>query len=258
MSPVGKCKMCGKEDKLVKSHIVPRSLTRHIDASGGGPKVYEVGKFNRPRRAPIGIYDAILCDGCEARFSSWDNHAAKTIRFGAEHEVAIKDPRTGKPRAFLLEQGCDGKLQMFAVSMLWRASVSNRTEFATFKLGPHQDAIRKILHKNVIDAAFQYTTVIFKFVDLSTGKQRNDDIAAANLVSPPVTGRIDCVNFVTITIPGYGLVIKVDKRPAPFPLGDPGVCLCRGHPAIAIAQSYRDTSNYHAIRIAMRQAAGQS
>lgn len=233
--------MCGKCEHLVESHIIPRSLSKHMRTDGSWPRVFSANNVDRPKRAPAGIYDPnILCAACEARFSSWDDYAAKIFRAGVEHEVVFKHSASGRPRAYKIEKSCDGRLQMFALSLLYRASISQRSEFEKFNLGIYEDSIRALLIKCDLTSAFTYTTIIVRYLDG----------ALADLILDPIKIKIDQVNFRLVTIPHYGLYVKVDKRPAPNSVRDFGMRLNK--PTLALATYFVETGIYRGIKEVLR------
>jgi hypothetical protein len=82
------CKLCGKDEKLIKAHIIPESLWPHRK-QGGKQIVYSSIHKYYPKRSPKGIYDTkILCEHCEKQFSPWDDYAQSLLLSDIENNYS--------------------------------------------------------------------------------------------------------------------------------------------------------------------------
>ncbi len=93
----------------------------------------------RNRRHRKGIWERLLCTGCERTLQEYEDYACKLI-FG--------NPTVVFPRADgnLIVEGIDYlRLKLFQLSLLWRASVSTQRMFRHVKLGPYEEVLRKAL-----------------------------------------------------------------------------------------------------------------
>lgn len=225
---VGICTWCSKNTKLVDAHIVPSAFYEQLVDTGGVPLVLGSEPGFRPKRRPSGTYDpGILCASCEARFSPWDDYGVQIFRDQASLDPSryVSDGQGG--HFFQLEANADGRLLQFLTSLLWRASVSNQHEFQRVTLGPHAEIIKQALLKPISAELERYSFVITRFTD---------DIGNKVMSGPypfPIklkTG--SSLNAYMVSLPGWALIVKVDKREWPNPLD--GIAYQVGKPTLAV------------------------
>ncbi len=137
----GICKLCHKEDLLCESHIIPEYFftgmydEKHT-ALALSALPYSEGRIRK------GFYDRLLCASCE----HFLNSEFETYAIGVwQSQFPGEDHGSG-----YVMRGLDyTRFKLFHLSVLWRASVSNRNTFRNVRLGPHEEVIRKmILDKN--------------------------------------------------------------------------------------------------------------
>lgn len=150
---VGKCPMCTETAQFVDSHIVPHAFYK-IDKN---TKLLGFNENARVKRfIPKGVYDQIICSGCESMFGDTDNYAIKTFLHG-------KFGILGKPMRVVLPNADYGRLKLFAMDVVYRAHLSQRPECSTAKLQHDQLAI---LHDLVLQrdpGPESYFPVQFKY-----------------------------------------------------------------------------------------------
>ena len=116
------CKLCGRQETLIKAHVIPRSFWE-IDGAGPPPRMVANIKGVFPKRIPIGVYDqTIVCESCERSFSGYDSYAAQLFlnRFN-EFEAVRK--ANGRLTRYVFNGANYRLLKLFAIAVLWRASV---------------------------------------------------------------------------------------------------------------------------------------
>lgn len=143
----GTCKLTGTAGQFVKSHIIPKSLTK--PAYEGG-MFWQGGSSSKPQKRRTSWYDqGIVTREGEDILADLDSWAIKFLRskrlvwsgFGpivsANVDIDISD----------LAEGLDGygvryvnvddpkKLRQFCLSLLWRASVSTLPEMSEVAIG---------------------------------------------------------------------------------------------------------------------------
>ena len=139
------CKLCGKDEKLIKAHIIPESLWPHRKL-GGKQVVYSSLSKYYPKKSPKGIYDTtILCENCEKRFSPWDGYAQSLLLSDFKDNYIIEN---GKKVCFEIKDYAYAKLKLFFISLLWRASVSTHEFFQGVNAGNYENQLRNMIIKN--------------------------------------------------------------------------------------------------------------
>jgi hypothetical protein len=137
----GTCKLCGKLDALVKSHIIPRSFF-DLEEDQRGKLISNVAGLY-PRKAPAGVWDRIVCEQCERSFSEYDSYAAKVLvqDLNSYKRVSYR----GKPVALIASGINYHLLKLFAIAVLWRASVASHDFYSRVRLGPFEEQARSML-----------------------------------------------------------------------------------------------------------------
>lgn len=141
-SKFGTCRLTGKHGKFVKSHIIPRALTKSEVA--GEPR-WQAGQGRAVSKRFDSWYDPQLCtqagedilaaiDGaaitelrrCKLVWSGWEG--AQTL--GSEHQQLGDTPHGIRK----LEKIDLGLLRRFFLSLLWRTAASERWEFGEVQI----------------------------------------------------------------------------------------------------------------------------
>ena len=138
---VGSCRLCGRDEPLVQSHIVPRAFFE-IGRKQDLKLVSNVaGQY--PKKSPIGVYDHIMCDSCEKSFSDYDAYAAKTLiqDLSTYRKVMFQ----GRLLALVADKIDYQLLKLFSISLLWRASVSRHGFYKRVQIGPLEEKARGML-----------------------------------------------------------------------------------------------------------------
>jgi hypothetical protein len=134
------CRLCLKEAKLSKSHIISEFLyTPMYDEKTNRFFVISSDPERPDRTRPTGIYERLLCADCEQVLNRYEDYGAKALKGGTKVEYA----QVGNE---LRMRGVDyAKLKLFYLSLLWRMSVSTQPFFKEVALGPHEEVLRKML-----------------------------------------------------------------------------------------------------------------
>lgn len=135
---MGKCKLTGREGKFVKSHIIPKALTR---PSVPGSKFIQKNAGNGPnayiRRSDSWYDSSIVTREGENYLAALDAHAIEELRnFGLlwSSSSIRKQPIAGKNELILINFASPQKMRLFFLSLLWRASISTLPEFQNVQL----------------------------------------------------------------------------------------------------------------------------
>ena len=195
------CKLTRKEGTPIKAHIIPKCFFEIDPNEKGVTKVLTNSSNSFPKKVPIGIYDqSIVIEEGERLFSKWDDYAS-TI-FLKESEQYEKINHKGKEIVFQRKEFDYGLLKLFALSVLWRASVSSHYFFDKIKLGPHEEPIRQALLNNTPNDADWYS------VSFAVWSDRDESSGFLN----PHKTRFNGINYYILYFSRYIMYIKVDQR----------------------------------------------
>jgi hypothetical protein len=202
---VGTCKLCKQVKRFAKAHIIPRSF--FLGARGGSKHWSEARQGDA---MPVAIWqngvwdEAILCTDCDNSFSPWDDYGFKVLGNPPGNDLFPKDDSDVQP--FVLKDIDYGRLKLFVLSVLWRASVSSKPFFARIQLGKHEATIADMIQKKNPGSCDQFPVVIGRLVCQQF----------PNAVFPPRNQRSpEGVNFNLLFLPSIKIMVKVDRRPLP-------------------------------------------
>jgi hypothetical protein len=190
-----KCPFCHKPGEKVDAHIIPEAFFRDISEEGHVLKQREIG--SHPKRMRIGVYDEDLwCKACEEKFRYLDDYAISILRTPVEKFMALH-------HAYELEIEKPENIKLFFISLLWRASVSNKRLFKQVSIGPYKKLAEQLLESNSAGTFEQFSTII------------SCSGADEKLIAEPVTVRRSRVKFYRFYLGCFIADIKVDKQPIP-------------------------------------------
>lgn len=201
------CKLCERDfPKLVKSHIIPKSLYGEmLSPANGTPRIMSTNTFRASPRSPAGEYDSgILCSSCEASIGLLDNYAHRLLK--AETPERVFD--SGQHICDIYRGIDKDKLRLFVLSLAWRAHATSRPAFGPVDLGKFESQACTALISGKPNQAPNFDAVFSRF--------DNDDTAFLF----PRSDRICGVNGYSFWFPGWRIWIKVDSREVPDPFDE--------------------------------------
>jgi hypothetical protein len=200
------CKLCNREKKGIKAHIIPKSFYRSIDSSKNGLKIFSGKEGVFPKRSQIGLYDSnILCHECEKRFAPYDDYGAK-ILLNSEIPGEIIREANGEQIGCLLNGVDYHRLKLFIISVLWRADISSLGELSKVNLGPFSSTLKSLIESDNPGDLNDFSVL------LTEQKFLND---MPIMIIPYRVRFFDGLNFYEISIGRYKAFIKVDRRNIP-------------------------------------------
>jgi len=238
-----KCNGCDEDKKLIKAHIIPKSFYMNLKGDGQYLNVIHSDEDSRVGRSFIGDYDKeILCQACDGELGKYDNYAKKLLldQFDRFNELRKGDELVG----WEVEECKHQELVLFFLSVLWRASISSRTNYNSIVLGPHECNIKEIIYGKYNDH-LQYTCSLAKF---HGGKIYTLEQAILN----PVRIKVRGVNFYQIYLGGFIAYIKVDKRISPM---GHKLDIREGRKLRIVARDFDNSKEYKFIQKIVRQVA---
>jgi hypothetical protein len=191
----------------------------------------------RPLRA-LGIYDrGILCGDCDNKLGTLDDYALDVSRrFATAHFV--------RPDGLFEMSNVGGdRFATFVLSVLWRASITSRPEFAKVSLGPYEaDACEVIFGAKPLSALADYQLLVGRYAH-TFNPARNYTI--------PARMTIGLVGW-SFALRGFRILAKIGPAPLPPEL-QPAVVNGNDR-LIGSFIDYRSTTEGRAVA-AMAQAA---
>jgi hypothetical protein len=152
------CKLCLREAKLRNSHILPEFF--YVSLYDDLHRVMNVPSDEKEKFMQKGEREYLLCQECESKLSKYEGYAAKLI------PKIQKFPKDNSG-LFVCSDCVDYKqFKIFQLSILWRASVSQRKMFAQVDLGSkHEERIRRMLVDEVPGKSSDYGCFMTLFPD---------------------------------------------------------------------------------------------
>jgi hypothetical protein len=153
-APTGPCRLCLRQRPLCQSHIIPEScFTPVYDAKHRFITVTE--SKERLTLLQKGFREPLLCDKCEQHLNAFDHYFADAwFQQGLGPLTATDD--------LVTVSGLDySTFKLFHLSVLWRAAIASRPEFAGVQLGPHAERIRDMLLRADPGPTSQYGTIVY-------------------------------------------------------------------------------------------------
>lgn len=132
------CRLCKENRPLRKSHIFPEWLYTPLYNDNHQFFVFSTNENKKRGTRPKGIYEKLLCPECEQRFGEWEGYARNVF-----YDLSLSGKDIGN--RIVVSKIKYTPFKLFQMSLIWRASISNRPELHKINLGPHGERIRKML-----------------------------------------------------------------------------------------------------------------
>jgi hypothetical protein len=206
--PKNLCKLCSKEKKLIKAHIIPEGFFRPLRSGSLAPEMLTNSPGNYPKRMPVSIYDSsILCGDCDQEMGLWDRYAQELLldRFSETSVLQLNQQTVG----WRIEDFDYSRLKLFFVSLLWRASISKQSFYKRISLGPFEGRLRTMILDRDPGGSQDFAVILARFGD--------SDITA---MLDPHPEKFESVSFIRFYLTGFLAYIKVDQRPTPSVFAD--------------------------------------
>jgi hypothetical protein len=194
---------------------------------------------HKDRLEQSGLWERLLCDECEGRFSLWERYASQVLSGGA----ALNYRRQGD---IVYVSGLDyTKFRLFQLSILWRSHISTLKFFEKVDLGPHAERIRVLLHAGDPGRFCRYGTLMFGV--------RFNGSAMKEVIIQPAVQRLDGHRAVRFVFGGFLWVFLVSSHDIVAPLAK-GILQPTGQLLFLNkdAQELRDLSNFAKARASWR------
>lgn len=233
---MGICRLCKEERDLRESHIVPEFMYRPLYNQKHKTVGYLLGKGRaKPQFVQKGLREKLLCDECE-RFlnENFESPNVPLWRTLAEEErgpeLSVQHIQLPDGGGAAYVSGFDyPSFKLLLLSILWRASVSERTEFAEVDLGPHEETIRQMLLAKQPGSQSDYPCLVMLFLEPKLG-----------IMIRPFRSRIQGHNTYHLILTSVRIDIMVSKHAGSHPFRR--VALKEDGSFLAIFLDHRDTA----------------
>jgi hypothetical protein len=169
------CKLCLKDDQLKKSHIIPEFIYSTLYDEKHRFHEIHVDSNTKNKFTQKGVRERLLCGTCEQYFSKYERYASLVLNSGFELKVQ-------KIEGLLHFDGVEyTQFKLFALSILWRASISSLDFFAEVNLGFHEEIIRKMLLDGDAGKEEDYPFILSPII-------HQNEIVEALIVKPTLSG----------------------------------------------------------------------
>jgi hypothetical protein len=179
------CKLCLKERKLCKSHIIPEFFYHSLYDLGAHRFHYLSAEGSYSKTKQKGLYERLLCDDCEKRLNKYETYVSKIFN----GQVSVEPRKDG--RLVHLSGVMYKEFKLLGMSILWRAGISQLPMFSKVQLGPHQEKIRQMIYEDNPGTFDQYGFILSP---ISSKKYKTDA-----LIFQPTPSRLEgsrCYRFV--------------------------------------------------------------
>lgn len=172
---VGTCRLCLKKKQLIKkSHIISDFMYKPVLDQDHSMIKLNMADTVPPKAVYTGDYESkILCDNCDNQLlGSLESYASKVL-FGfprSDKDIyPLKTENQLHPDGKLTSTFVEGldyrRFKLFLLSILWRASITERPFFNQVTLGPKEEEVRKMLLYNNPGNYMDYPCLISSFVN---------------------------------------------------------------------------------------------
>jgi hypothetical protein len=187
--------------KLVNAHIIAKGFGRLI--RGDGPNIRIAPENIGTARQQLGEFDSgILCADCDGILGRFDDYV---IELCQKFDLHAKR----SPDAFELPHADRELFVKFVLSVLWRASISNRPSVAVVNLGPYEKKFRDMIFSSrPVDELPEIEIILERYV-------ARGNVDPAGFYFYPARFKMAGLNFYNFGVGGFRIRTKVDNRRLP-------------------------------------------
>lgn len=237
----GECRLHLRQANLVNAHVIPRAFFPiPIQEDGQGLTLVGYDHVHQ-RRSPIGWYDQeLVCESGEKQFQRWDDYAIKFLRRSPKRIEWVRDAdgliakNDGIKLGYLVNDVNYALLKLFFLSLLWRASASNRFEFQCVKLGALEENLRKMILSEDPGIADQFGVLIWRYAE---------QCRKSKIIWHPCTDEICGIPYINFYFGGYIFQIKADLTPTPSGLSE--TQLAPNRPMYVVQRKFLGSNEHH-------------
>ena len=156
------CKLCGEQDRLCRSHIIPEGAHRPVYDRNPRAAIFVHSESGRRRKVQVGVRERLFCSNCEKFFNRIEEPFLTFWRSRDRFPEILDKP-------YIEIAGIDYEnSKKFLLSVLWRAHVAAGEIFSAVDLGPHAEKILRLVQGDS-ENQDPYPTYSFVLRDPDTG-----------------------------------------------------------------------------------------
>jgi hypothetical protein len=213
---VGKCKLCSEDKKLCEqSYIIPNFMYQDLFDENNRMHAIQIkeSKIKQLGSRQTGEFDKyILCHSCDNEtLGKLDTYVSLILYDGYPKTFQRCARPDGMKYTYFAEIDY-ARFKLFLLSVLWRASISDRPLFREVKLGPHEERIRQMLLNGDPGEQLKYPCLMMTYRHL---KEYPGDI-----VTQPSRSRVNGGHIYKFLIGGMIYIFFISKHAIPPALMD--------------------------------------
>ena len=207
------CKLCKQPtEKFAKSHCgIGRAFFHQFRGDDPNSVLVSLREEEKlSRRIQAGVWDdSILCLGCEAKFSPFDDYGWKILGKPDLSQAYFDGPHH---LGYRIKCETD-KLRRFVLSSLWRASISKIPAYEKLYLGPNETPMIERVFDSTPLRPDEYPTSIWSLEKGYLGK--NIEMIFAPVTNPLESGGLMCVLYLSAQLKIVTMVGDASCAPLP-------------------------------------------
>lgn len=133
---IGICRLCGKQARLLESHIIPNAFFSRILKKNEGKGIVIPTEIDKPiHHSSESWHEKLLCEKCERYLN--ENFEYYSIQLLRGNGVTIHRNKNG----IIIDRMDGTKFRLFVISIVWRAFHSTLTAYDQVKITFEQSEI---------------------------------------------------------------------------------------------------------------------
>jgi hypothetical protein len=198
----GICKFCGNERKLIKAHLLSKTLMNRIKDKNHRFELVELATMKSLGQKQDDLFDKnILCGPCDNLFSPAENYFRKFIEEISSRPDHIQ--QLEENRVFIYENVDTIKLRLFPLITLWRMSISKLQACSQVELGPLESIVYNQIKKGEPGPANFFPFVIYSLKELDDVRRR--------VIGNPISQKMSGGRYYILPISDFIIVIRAGR-----------------------------------------------
>lgn len=212
MLKLGICALCDREKKLIKAHIISRTLFKSVFRDYGNVHYVNIKDLDTNNKVQDAFFDtSLLCAECDNNFSPFEEYFANLLKGQLDRIHAEVKLKLFYPPKYSVDvyEGLNGdKLRMFFLILIWRSSISQQPAFRDVKLSAMECWLKKQIKSGFPDTFDKIYVLLFSLEDV-------DDIRKES-ISMPIKSIFGDEHAILFLIRGWVICYILGDSQVPF------------------------------------------